>query len=75
LFTLANAGGPPSRSAGKLIALELFRERRISAGKAAELSGISLDEFMEFAAQREVSLHYTEQDWEADQAVLRKLKL
>jgi predicted HTH domain antitoxin len=54
--------------------LELFRERRISAGKAAELSGISLDEFMEFAAQREVSLHYTKQDWEADQAVLRELK-
>ena len=75
LFALANVGGTPSRSASKLIALELFRERRISAGKAAELAGVSLDEFLEFAARREVPMHYTEADWEQDQVAARKMKL
>ena len=75
LFALANVSGTPSRSASKLIALELFRERRVSAGKAAELTGVSLDEFLEFAARREVPMHYTEADWEHDQLVARKLKL
>jgi predicted HTH domain antitoxin len=75
LFVLANVSGTPSRSASKLIALELYRERRVSAGKAAELAGVSLDEFLEFAARREVPMHYTQQDWEEDQTVARKLKL
>ena len=75
LFALADVSGTPSRSASKLIALELFRERRVSAGKAAELAGVSLEEFLEFAARREVPMRYTESDWEQDQAVARKLKL
>jgi predicted HTH domain antitoxin len=75
LFALANVSGTPSRSASKLIALELYRERRVSAGKAAELAGVSLDEFLEFASRREVPMHYTQQDWEEDQTVARKLKL
>ena len=64
----------PSRSAAKLIALELFREHRISLGKAAELAGVSLEEFMAFSSQREVPLHYTIADWEADQTTARELK-
>jgi predicted HTH domain antitoxin len=75
LFALANVSGTPSRSASKIIALELFRERRISAGKAAELAGVALDEFLDFAARREVPLHYTAADWEQDQATARKLNL
>ena len=75
LFELASVSGTPSRSASKLIALELFRERRVSAGKAAELAGVSLDEFLEFSAQREVPMHYTDADWEHDQLIARKLKL
>ena len=65
----------PSRSAAKLIALELFREHRVSLGKAAELAGISVEEFMAFSADREVPLHYTINDWETDQATARELKL
>lgn len=65
----------PSRSAAKLIALELFREHRLSLGKAAELTGVSVEEFMAFSAQREVPLHYTLADWEADQVTARELKL
>lgn len=75
-FTLANVGDPtPSRSAAKLIALELFRERRISAGKAAELAQMSLEEFLQWSAQRGVPQNYTEADWEEDQAVVRELRL
>ena len=75
---LAAAGipeGSPSSSAAQLIALELFREHRISLGKAAELSGLSVERFMAFSAQREVPLHYTETDWEADQATAKELDL
>jgi predicted HTH domain antitoxin len=75
LFALANVSGTPSRSASKLIALELFRERLVSAGKAAELAGISIEEFLDFSARREVPMHYTEAEWEQDQTVADKLKL
>jgi predicted HTH domain antitoxin len=66
---------PPSQSAAKLIALELFRENRISLGKAAELAGVSVEAFMAFSAEREVPLHYTIEDWEVDQATRRELNL
>jgi len=75
---LAAAGisdAQPSRLAAKLIALELFRERRISLGKAAELAGVTVEEFMAFSAQREVPLHYTMADWETDQATAGELML
>ena len=75
LFALANVSGTPSHSASKLIALELFRERRVSAGRAAELADVSLDEFLEFAARREVPMHYTPEDWEQDQSIAKKLSL
>ncbi len=76
LFALAGLPeAQPSASAARLIALELFRERRVSLGKAAELAGVSMEEFMAFAAQREVPLHYTMADWEADQETVRELKL
>jgi len=65
----------PSRSASKLIARELFREHRISLGKAAELAGVSVEDFMAFSAQREVPLHYTMTDRDADQTTARDLKL
>lgn len=48
-----------SFSVAKLLALELFREGLVSLGRAAELCGAPLAEFMEFAAEREVPLHYT----------------
>jgi predicted HTH domain antitoxin len=74
LFSAADMKeGQPSKSASKLIALELFRERRVSAGKAAELAGVSLQEFLEFSADREVPLNYTMEDWESDQRTRQKL--
>ena len=75
---LALAGlpdGPASRRATMLLALELFREGRASLGCAAELASISIEEFMEFSAQRQVSIHYTEADLAADRATADRLKL
>jgi len=67
--------GSASSKASKLIVLELFRESRISLGRAAELAGVSVEEFMEFAAHREVPLHYGEQELFEDRETARRLKL
>ena len=40
-----------SQEASKLLALELYREDRISLGRAAELSGTPLASFMSFVAR------------------------
>ena len=48
-----------SREVAKLLALELFREDVVSLGRAAELCGVSQAEFMEYATDREVPLHYS----------------
>lgn len=57
----------------KLLALELFREDAVSLGRAAELCGVSLAEFMDFAAEREVPLHYTLEDFDQDQQLIERL--
>jgi predicted HTH domain antitoxin len=74
------AGLPDGSAPGRvtmLLALELFREGRASLGRAAELAGVSIEEFMEFSAHRQVSIHYnyTEADLEADRATADRLKL
>lgn len=74
LLALAQGVDPqPARAATKLIALELYRDHRVSLGKAAELAGMALEEFMEFSAQREIPLHYTPTDWESDHTAARAL--
>lgn len=76
LLALAgNAELQPSRAAAQLIALELFRETRVSLGKAAELAGMSPESFMEYSAHRGVPLHYTGSDWETDHEAARALAL
>ena len=67
--------GAASSGASKLIALELFREGRVSLGRSAELAGIGLEEFMEFSAHRQVPLHYTESDLLDDRDTASRLKL
>jgi predicted HTH domain antitoxin len=45
------------------MALELFRSRKISAGKAAEVAGVSLAEFMEMTRQHSmVWVDYTAEE-------------
>jgi len=68
-------GGSDSSRATLLLALELYREGRVSLGRAAELAGASVEEFMEFSAHRQVSLHYAEDDLTEDRATADRLKL
>lgn len=64
---------PNSFAVAKLLALELFRVDLISLGRAAELCGAPLAEFMEFAAAREVPLHYTSDDLLQDRQLIESL--
>ena len=64
-----------SERARLLVALELFREERVSLGRAAELAGLGVEEFMEFSALRRVPLHYTADDLAEDRNTAARLKL
>ena len=67
--------GNVSQEAAKLIALELFREQEISIGRAAELCGVPLAAFMEFAAAHEVPpLNYGLAELEQDRQTIAQLR-
>ena len=73
---LAAAGvnrGDASKGATMLLALELYRESKISLGRAAELSRTPVEAFMVFAGQREVPLRYSPTDLEEDRDTLERL--
>jgi predicted HTH domain antitoxin len=67
--------GNVSLEAAKLIALELFREDRISLGRAAELCGLPLEAFMQFASEHNAPLHYSIEDLEEDRRTMDRLGL
>jgi len=74
LLELAEMSGAlPAQAAAKLIALELFREERVSLGKAAELAGMALKDFITLTAERAIPLHYTAADWQDDHQAALKL--
>lgn len=64
----------PSPDAARLLALELFREDKVSLGRAAELCETPVEAFMEFAGLHEVPLHYGTAELEADRATLQPLQ-
>ena len=67
LVLVAKLGdGDVSREVAKLIALELFREDKISMGRAAELCQTPLESLMEFASDHGVPMHYGIDELEAD---------
>ena len=70
-FTPSNV----SQSAAQLIALELFREDKVSLGRAAELCSTPIAEFMRFAGEREAPLHYGLTDLEEDRRTMQRLGL
>lgn len=53
------------------IAIELYREGKVSMGKAAEIAGISKIEMMGVLRERKVPLQYSEDDLEEDLKALR----
>jgi predicted HTH domain antitoxin len=53
-----------------LLALELYRENKVSLGRAAELCQTPVERFMIFAGHREVPMHYRVPDLEEDRRTL-----
>ncbi len=62
-----------SAEAARLLALELFREDRVSLGRAAELCDVPIERFMEFAGRHGAPLHYGADDLEEDRRTLARL--
>jgi predicted HTH domain antitoxin len=65
----------PSAETTRLLALELYREDKVSLGRAAELCQMPVEQFMEFAAQHNVPLHYGVDELEEDRRTLERLGL
>lgn len=59
----------------RLLALELYREDKVSLGRAAELCHTPVEQFMEFAGRRNVPLHYGADELEEDRRTLERLGL
>lgn len=59
------------KEALKSIAIELYREGKISMGKAAEIAGISKIEMVGILREKKVPLQYTEKDLEEDLEALK----
>ncbi|MBU7029917.1 MAG: UPF0175 family protein [Theionarchaea archaeon] len=56
----------------KLIALELFREGKISIGKASEIAGLSVWEMMSLLKEKKIPLNYSVKDFEKDMKLLEE---
>jgi predicted HTH domain antitoxin len=64
-----------SQEAARLLALELYREDKISLGRAAELCQTPLAAFIDFAAQHGVApLRYSRQDLEEERRSTDRLE-
>jgi predicted HTH domain antitoxin len=64
-----------SAETARLLALELYREDKVSLGRAGELCQMAVEKFMEFAAQHKVPLHYGADELEEDRRTLQRLGL
>jgi predicted HTH domain antitoxin len=62
-----------SRESAKLLALELYREEKVSLGRAAELCAMPIEAFMVFAGKHEAPMHYSVSDLEEDRLTLERL--
>ena len=64
-----------SQEAARLLALELYREDKVSLGRAAELCQTPLAAFMDFAAKHSVPpLRYSFEDLEEERRTADRLK-
>jgi predicted HTH domain antitoxin len=67
--------GNLSAETSRLLALGLYREDQVAMGRASELCQMPVEQFMEFAAQHDVSLHYGATDLAEDRRTLERLGL
>jgi predicted HTH domain antitoxin len=68
-------GNDVSRETAKLIALELFREEKISLGRAAELCQTPIEAFMDYAGQHGVPQLYGVEELHEDWQTIERLGL
>jgi predicted HTH domain antitoxin len=61
-----------SKDATMLLTLELYRENKVSLGRAAELCQTSVEAFMAFAGSHEVPIQYSLSDLEDDRRTLER---
>ncbi len=67
-------GNNVSQEAARLLALELYREDRVSLGRAAELCQTPLAAFMDFAAKHGVPpLRYSFEDLEGERPSIDRI--
>jgi predicted HTH domain antitoxin len=67
--------GNLSQEAARLLALELYREDKVSLGRAAELCQTPLAAFMDFAAKHNVPpLRYSHEDLEEERRSADRLE-
>jgi predicted HTH domain antitoxin len=67
--------GDVSREAAKIIAMELFRERKVSLGRASELCDAPLAALMDFVASHGVPrIDYDLDELEADRRTIARLR-
>ena len=64
-----------SAETARLLALETYREDKVSLGRAAKLCQMPVEQFMEFAAQHNVPLHYGSDELDEDRRTLERLGL
>jgi predicted HTH domain antitoxin len=55
------------------LAIHLFREGKLSFGKARELAGMNAWDFQQLLGSREIPVHYDVQDYLEDQAAIDAL--
>ena len=67
--------GNLSAETARLLALVLYREDKVSLGRASELCQMPVEQFMQFAAQHDVPLHYGVDELEEDRRTLKRLGL
>ena len=68
---LAMCGG--EEAVNKLLALEQYREGEVSLGRAAELAGLSLAEFLEVMEEHRTYINYGAEELEEDRKTFRQL--
>jgi predicted HTH domain antitoxin len=61
------------RRSAKLLALELYRENKVSLGRAAELCEMPVEAFMVFAGKHQAPMHYSVSDLAEDRLTLERL--
>ncbi|MCW5979144.1 MAG: UPF0175 family protein [Bryobacteraceae bacterium] len=72
------AGLDPTDASGetaRLLALELYRENKVSLGRAAELCQAPVEEFLIFAGRHEAPVHYGVEELEEDRRTIQQLGL